>query len=61
MNELMDLSALRDIGLCHDVVQGALGTPHPDDARLARVIEVQREHVLVHDGHRLGTAVPWTP
>jgi ribosome biogenesis GTPase len=54
-----DLSALRDIGLNHEVVQGALGTPHPDDARLARVVEVQREHVLVHDGHRAHRAVPW--
>jgi ribosome biogenesis GTPase len=54
-----DLSALRDIGLTHDVVQGALGTAHPDDTRLARVVEVQREHVLVHDGHRTHRAVPW--
>jgi len=59
MNEFQDLSALRDIGLGHEVVQGALGTPHPDDARLARVVEVQREHVLVHDGHRTHAAVPW--
>jgi ribosome biogenesis GTPase len=54
-----DLSALRDIGLTHEVVQGALGTSHPDDTRLARVVEVQREHVLVHDGHRTHRAVPW--
>jgi ribosome biogenesis GTPase len=59
MNDSSDLSALRDIGLGHDVVQAALGTPHPDDARLGRIVEVQREHVLVHDGHRPHAAVPW--
>jgi ribosome biogenesis GTPase len=59
MRDFMDLSALRDIGLTLDVVQGALGTPHPDDARLGRVVEVQREHVVVHEGHALRRAVPW--
>jgi ribosome biogenesis GTPase len=59
MNELQDLSALRDIGLSHEVVQRALGIPHTDPAGLARVVEVQREHLLVHDGHRAHAAVTW--
>jgi ribosome biogenesis GTPase len=59
MNDSMDLSALRDIGLTLEVVQAALGTPHPDDARLGRIVEVQREHVVVHEGRAVRRAVPW--
>jgi ribosome biogenesis GTPase len=59
MRDFTNLSALRDIGLTLDVVQGALGTARPDDARLGRVVEVQREHVVVHEGGGLRRAVPW--
>jgi len=59
MQDSIDLRALRDIGLTHETVQAALACRHPDDARLARVVEIQREHLVVHDGHRLHDAVPW--
>ena len=59
MQDSIDLRALRDIGLTHETVQAALGSPHPDDARLARVVEVQREHLVVHDGHAAHDAVAW--
>ena len=50
MQDFLDLRALRDIGLSHDTVQAALAQPRPDATRLARVVEVQRDHVVVHDG-----------
>jgi ribosome biogenesis GTPase len=59
MNSSLDLASLRDIGLAHDTVQAALATPRPDDARLARVVEAQRDHVLVHDGRSTHRALVW--
>jgi ribosome biogenesis GTPase len=50
MHDSLDLRALRDIGLSHDTVQAALARPRPDGTRLARVIEIQRDHLIVHDG-----------
>jgi ribosome biogenesis GTPase len=50
MHDSFDLRALRDIGLSHDTVQAALARPRPDGTRLARVIEIQRDHLVVHDG-----------
>jgi ribosome biogenesis GTPase / thiamine phosphate phosphatase len=50
MQDSLDLRALRDIGLSHDTVQAALAQPRPDGTRLARVVEIQRDHVVVHDG-----------
>jgi len=50
MHDSFDLHALRDIGLSHDTVQAALAHPRPDGTRLARVIEIQRDHVVAHDG-----------
>ena len=50
MHDSFDLRALRDIGLSHETVQAALAHPRPDGTRLARVIEIQRDHLVVHDG-----------
>jgi ribosome biogenesis GTPase / thiamine phosphate phosphatase len=50
MQDSLDLRALRDIGLSHDTVQAALAQPRPDGALLARVVEIQRDHAVVHDG-----------
>jgi ribosome biogenesis GTPase len=50
MHDSLDLRALRDIGLSHATVQAALAHARPDGTRLARVIEIQRDHLLVHDG-----------
>lgn len=50
MHDSFDLRALRDIGLSHDTVQAALARPRPDGARLARVVEIQRDHLVAHDG-----------
>ncbi len=59
MQAFLDLRALRDIGLTHDTVQAALAQPRPDCTRLARVVEIQRDHVLVHDGVDAHAVVPW--
>ena len=59
MPDSLDLRALRDIGLTHDTVQAALARPRPDCSRLARVIEIQRDHVVVHDGDDTHTAAVW--
>jgi ribosome biogenesis GTPase len=59
MQDSLDLRALRDIGLTHDTVQAALARPRPDCSRLARVIEIQRDHVVVHDGDDTHTAAIW--
>jgi ribosome biogenesis GTPase len=59
MPDSLDLRALRDIGLTHDTVQAALARPRPDCSRLARVIEIQRDHVVVHDGDDTHTAAIW--
>jgi ribosome biogenesis GTPase / thiamine phosphate phosphatase len=58
MQDFLDLRALRDIGLSHDTVQAALARPRPDGTRLARVVEIQREHLLVHDGTDAHAAQP---
>jgi ribosome biogenesis GTPase len=50
MHDSFDLRALRDIGLSHDTVQAALARPRPDGTRLARVVEIQRDHLVAHDG-----------
>ena len=59
MQDSLDLRALRDIGLSHDTVQAALAQPRPDDTRLARVVEIQRDHLVVHDGIDAHAVVPW--
>ncbi len=59
MQDFLDLRALRDIGLTHDTVQAALAHGRPDDTRLARVVEIRRDHLVVHDGTRAHPAVPW--
>jgi ribosome biogenesis GTPase / thiamine phosphate phosphatase len=59
MQDSFDLRALRDIGLSHATVQAALAQPRPDGARLARVVEIQRDHLVVHDGHHAHAVVPW--
>jgi ribosome biogenesis GTPase len=59
MQDFLDLRALRDIGLTHDTVQAALAHGRPDDTRLARVVEIQRDHLVVHDGARSHDATPW--
>jgi len=59
MQDSLDLRALRDIGLSHDTVQAALAHARPDGARLARVIEIQRDHLVVHDGTDAHACVPW--
>ena len=59
MHDSLDLRALRDIGLSHDTVQAALAHARPDGTRLARVIEIQRDHLVVHDGVDAHAVVPW--
>ncbi len=59
MQDSFDLRALRDIGLSHDTVQAALAQPRPDGTRLARVVEIQRDHLVVHDGVDAHAVVPW--
>jgi ribosome biogenesis GTPase len=59
MQDSLDLRALRDIGLSHDTVQAALAQARPDGTRLARVIEIRRDHLVVHDGTDAHAAVPW--
>ena len=59
MQDSLDLRALRDIGLSHDTVQAALAQPRPDGTRLARVVEIQRDHLVVHDGVAAHAVVPW--
>ena len=59
MQDSFDLRALRDIGLSHDTVAAALARPRPDDTRLARVVEIQRDHLVVHDGVDAHAVVPW--
>ena len=59
MQDSLDLRALRDIGLSHATVQAALAQPRPDGTRLARVVEIRRDHLVVHDGADAHAAVPW--
>ena len=59
MQDSLDLRALRDIGLSHDTVQAALAQPRPDGTRLARVVEMQRDHLVVHDGVDSHAVVAW--
>ena len=59
MQDFLDLRALRDIGLSHDTVQAALARPRPDGTRLARVVEIRRDHLVVHDGSDGHAVVPW--
>ena len=59
MQDSLDLRALRDIGLSHDTVQAALARPRPDGTRLARVVEIQRDHLVVHDGVAAHAVVAW--
>jgi ribosome biogenesis GTPase len=58
MQDSLDLRALRDIGLSHATVQAALAHARPEGTRLARVIEIQRDHLLVDDGTRAHAVVP---
>ena len=59
MQDSLDLRALRDIGLSHATVQAALAQARPDGTLLARVVEVQRDRLLVHDGTRAHAVAPW--
>jgi ribosome biogenesis GTPase len=59
MHASLDLRALRDIGLTHDTVQAALAHGRPDGANLGRVVEIQRDHLVVHDGVRTHDVMPW--
>ena len=59
MPDSLDLRALRDIGLSHDTVQAALAHARPQDTRLARVVEIQRDRLVVHDGAEAHAVVPW--
>ena len=61
MQDSLDLRALRDIGLSHATVQAALARPRPEGTRLARVVEIQRDHLVVHDGVDAHAVVPWPP
>jgi ribosome biogenesis GTPase len=59
MQDSLDLRALRDIGLSHATVQAALAHARPEGTRLARVIEIQRDHLVVHDGIAAHAVVAW--
>jgi ribosome biogenesis GTPase / thiamine phosphate phosphatase len=59
MQDSLDLRALRDIGLSHPTVQAALAGARPDGTRLARVVEIQRDHLVVHDGAHAHAVVTW--
>ncbi len=59
MQDSFDLRALRDIGLSHDTVQAALAHARPEGTRLARVVEIQRDHLLVHDGRDARAVAAW--
>jgi ribosome biogenesis GTPase len=59
MQDSLDLRALRDIGLSHATVQAALAHGRPDGTRLARVVEIRRDHLVVHDGTQAHAVVPW--
>ncbi|MGN6530076.1 MAG: GTPase RsgA [Burkholderiaceae bacterium] len=59
MPDFLDLRALRDIGLTHDIVQAALHAPRPAGARLARVVALHRDHLVAHDGVRAHELVAW--
>jgi ribosome biogenesis GTPase / thiamine phosphate phosphatase len=59
MQDSLDLRALRDIGLSHATVQAALAHARPEGTRLARVVEIQRDHLVVHDGIDAHAVVPW--
>ena len=59
MQDSLDLRALRDIGLSHATMQAVLAQPRPDGTRLARVVQVQRDHLLVHDGDEVHAVVAW--
>jgi ribosome biogenesis GTPase len=59
MQDSLDLRALRDIGLSHDTVQAALARPRPEGTRLARVVEMRRDHLVVHDGVGAHAAATW--
>ena len=59
MQDSLDLRALRDIGLSHATVQAALAHARPDGTRLARVVEIQRDHLVVHDGVDAHAVVAW--
>ncbi|NRF68032.1 ribosome small subunit-dependent GTPase A [Aquincola sp. S2] len=62
MLEFLDFEALRGIGLRAPIVQQLHTLTLDPTARLQRVVELQREHLLLHDGHqtlrgRLDTAL----
>ena len=58
MQDSLDLRALRDIGLSHATVQAALAHARPGGTRLARVVEIQRDHLVVDDGADAHAVVP---
>lgn len=62
MMDSLDFEALRSIGLPAPLLQQLPTLDLDDSTRLLRVVEVQREHLLLHDGHaeqrgRLATAL----
>jgi ribosome biogenesis GTPase len=59
MQDSFDLRALRDIGLSHATVHAALAQPRPEGTRLARVVEIQRDHLVVHDGAGTHAVLAW--
>jgi len=62
MMDFLDFEALRSIGLSLPLLQQLPSLEFDDATRLLRVVEVQREHLLLHDGQaeqraRLATAL----
>jgi hypothetical protein len=53
-----DFDALRRLGLHTSLIPRPWACP-PDDERLMRVVEVQRDRCTLHDGHQLHEARLW--
>ncbi len=51
MLDSLDFEALHRIGLAAPLLQQLASLAPDGDTRLLRVVEVQREHLLLHDGH----------
>lgn len=52
MMDSLDFEALHDIGLTLPMLQQLPGQAPTPEARLFRVVELQRDHLLLHDGHQ---------
>ena len=59
MFESMDFAALRSMGLSHAVVAQAMALPLEPEDQLWRVVEVQRDQLLLHDGRKPQAARLW--